>query len=55
MILAAFILTWWTMFGLVVGNCRARNFYSPDNGFYWSAAWAFGWPYLWLLESADGR
>ena len=50
MIAAAFIATWWAIFGLAVGLNRAAIYPGPQDGLAWAAAWAAGWPVLWLIE-----
>ncbi|WP_187273497.1 hypothetical protein [Methylobacterium sp. WL19] len=52
---AAIAATWWVIAGLVVGAVRQRVYPSPAYQLRWAAAWAIGWPVLWIMESANGR
>lgn len=52
---AAILATWWCGFGIVLGANRSRVQPGPFDGLIWAAAWAFGWPLLWIVEDANGR
>lgn len=51
----SYLATWWVIAGLAVGLNRSRVHPGPADGLRWAAAWALGWPALWLVEGANGE